>query len=47
VGKTIGEKRNAYRMLMGRPERSKPLGRPRYRGWIILKSILEKWGGMV
>jgi hypothetical protein len=24
-----GEKRNAYRILVGKPERKKPLGRPR------------------
>jgi hypothetical protein len=24
----IGQKRNAYRILMGRPERKRPLGRP-------------------
>jgi hypothetical protein len=27
----IGEKRNAYRLLVGRPDRKKPLGRPRRR----------------
>jgi hypothetical protein len=29
----MGEKRNAYRLLMGKPERTKPLGRPR-RKWV-------------
>jgi hypothetical protein len=29
----IGEKRNAYRLLVGKPEGKKPLGRPRRR-WI-------------
>jgi hypothetical protein len=28
-----GAKRNAYRSLMGKPERKKPLGRPRCR-WV-------------
>jgi hypothetical protein len=28
-----GEKRNAYRILVGRPERKRPLGRPRHR-WV-------------
>jgi hypothetical protein len=28
---TYGEKRDAYRILMGRPEGRKPLGRPRRR----------------
>jgi hypothetical protein len=27
----IGEKRNAYRILMGKPEGKRPLGRPRSR----------------
>jgi hypothetical protein len=29
----IGEKRNAYRVLVGKPEGKKPLGRPRLR-WV-------------
>jgi hypothetical protein len=28
---TNGEKRNAYRLLMGKPEGKRPLGRPRHR----------------
>jgi hypothetical protein len=28
-----GEKRNAYRLLVGKPEGRRPLGRPR-RGWL-------------
>jgi hypothetical protein len=28
-----GEKRNAYRILLGKPEEKRPLGRPR-RGWV-------------
>jgi hypothetical protein len=27
----MGEKRNAYRLLMGKPEGKRPLGRPRHR----------------
>jgi hypothetical protein len=27
----MGGKRNAYRILMGKPERKRPLGRPRRR----------------
>jgi hypothetical protein len=27
----MGEKRNAYRILVGKPEGKKPLGRPRRR----------------
>jgi hypothetical protein len=29
----MGEKRNAYRLLVGKPEGKKPLGRPR-RTWV-------------
>jgi hypothetical protein len=36
---TNGEKRNVYRILQGKPEGKRPLGRPR-REWIILKWIL-------
>jgi hypothetical protein len=38
----MGEKRNAYRILVGKPEEKRPLGRPRRRGWRILKWILER-----
>jgi hypothetical protein len=37
----IGEKRNAYRLLVGKPEEKRKLGRPRSRwvnntlGWIF------------
>jgi hypothetical protein len=30
---TKGDKRNAYRLLVGKPERKRPLGRPRRR-WV-------------
>jgi hypothetical protein len=39
----MGEKRNAYRLLVGKPEGKRPLGRPRCNGWIILGWILERW----
>jgi hypothetical protein len=29
----MGEKRNAYRLLVGKPEETRPLGRPRLR-WV-------------
>jgi hypothetical protein len=29
----MGQKRNAYRLLVGKPERRRPLGRPRRR-WV-------------
>jgi hypothetical protein len=40
----LGEKRGAYRILVGRPEGRRPLGRPRHNGRIILKWI-KKWDG--
>jgi hypothetical protein len=36
------ENRNAYRILVGKPEGKKPLGRPRRSGCTILKWILER-----
>jgi hypothetical protein len=38
----MGEKRNVYRLLVGKPERKRPLGRPRRR-WIgnIKTDLLE------
>jgi hypothetical protein len=42
----MGEKRNAYRILVGKPERKRPLGRPRHR-WVGIKCILERHGLMV
>jgi hypothetical protein len=33
VYSTNGEKRNAYRILVGKPEGKKPLGRPRH-SWV-------------
>jgi hypothetical protein len=40
----IGEKRNAYRILVGDPEGKLPLGRPRRRWVKILKWILDRMG---
>jgi hypothetical protein len=45
----IGKKRNAYRILVGKPEGKNPLGRPRRR-WVdnIKKDLREiGWDGMV
>jgi hypothetical protein len=36
---TNGEKRNANRLLVGKPEGKRPLGRPR--------RILERWDGVM
>jgi hypothetical protein len=44
----MGEKRNAYRILVGKPERKKPLERPR-RWWVdYIKIDLEEivWDGV-
>jgi hypothetical protein len=44
----MGEKRNAYRLLVGKPEGKRPLGRPRHR-WVdnIKLYLLEiGWGGV-
>jgi hypothetical protein len=44
----MGEKRNACRILVGKPEGKKPLGRPRRR-WVenIKIDLIEiEWDGM-
>jgi hypothetical protein len=43
----IGQKRNAYMLLVGKPERKRPLGRQRHRWWIILGWILGRWDGVM
>jgi hypothetical protein len=42
----MGEKRGAYRILMGRPEVRRPLGRPRRRWEDNIKMDLQEvgWG---
>jgi hypothetical protein len=45
---TNGEQRNAYRILVKKPEGKRPLGRPR-RTWVdnIKMNVIEiGWGGM-
>jgi hypothetical protein len=37
VCSTNGEKMNTYRILVGKLEGKRPLGRPRDRWWIILR----------
>jgi hypothetical protein len=39
-----GERRGAYRALLGKPEGRRPLGRPGVDGRIILKWIFERLG---
>jgi hypothetical protein len=45
----MGEKRNAYRILVGKPEGKGPLGRPRHSSWEDnIKADLGEieWDGM-
>jgi hypothetical protein len=44
----MGEKRNAYRILLGNPEGKRPLGRLRRRWVDNIKMGLREmgWGGM-
>jgi hypothetical protein len=39
------ERKGAYRVFVGKPERRRPLGRPRHRWEENLKWIFEKWAG--
>jgi hypothetical protein len=55
----LGEKRNAYRLLVGTPEGRRPLGSPRRRwvdnirmdlvevGWIVLTQDRNRWRALV
>jgi hypothetical protein len=45
---TNGENRNAYRILVGKPEVNRPLGRPRRRWEVNIRINLREigWGGM-
>jgi hypothetical protein len=43
----LGEKRNAYRLLVGKPEGRRPLGRPRRRWLDIRMDLVEVgWGDL-
>jgi hypothetical protein len=44
----MGEKRNAYRILVGKPDGTRPLGRPRRRWVDNIKMYLREigWDGM-
>jgi hypothetical protein len=50
----MGEKRNVYRLLVGKPEGKRPLGRPRCRwidnikmDWIVLAQDRYRWRALV
>jgi tRNA threonylcarbamoyladenosine modification (KEOPS) complex Pcc1 subunit len=40
----MGEKRNVYRLLVGKPEEKRPLGRPRRRWMDNIKMDLSEIG---
>jgi hypothetical protein len=44
----MGERRSAYRILVGNPEGKRPLGRPRYKCEGNIRMDLREigWGGM-
>jgi hypothetical protein len=39
----LGERRDAYEVLVGKPKGKRPLGRPKIDGRIILRRIFRKW----
>jgi hypothetical protein len=41
----MGEKRNAYRIMAGKPQEKRPLGRPRRR-WVDNIKIEIGWDGL-
>jgi len=43
----MGEGRGVDRVLVGKPEGKRPLGKPRRRWRIILRWIFSKWEGVV
>jgi hypothetical protein len=40
----MGERKSVYRVLVGKPEGKRPIGRPDVDGRIILRWIFRKWG---
>jgi hypothetical protein len=41
----MGEIKRSYRVLVGKSEEKRLLGRPRRRWGIILKRVFKKWDG--
>jgi hypothetical protein len=41
----MGQIRNAYKILVSKPERKRPLRRPKHRWKLILECITGKYGG--
>jgi hypothetical protein len=39
----VGERRDAYRVLMGKSERNRPLEDPGLDRWVILRRNNRKW----
>jgi hypothetical protein len=42
---TYGERRGAYRVLMGKPEGRRPLRRPRHKWEDNIRMDFEEWNG--
>jgi hypothetical protein len=43
---TYGEMRNSYKILVGKPEGKRPLGRPRRDGKILERILEKRWKGV-
>jgi hypothetical protein len=39
----MGEKRNTYVLLVGKPQGKRPLGRTKFRWVYNIKIVLERW----
>jgi hypothetical protein len=42
----MGDRRGEYRHLLGKPERKRPIGKPRSRWEDLIKWIFKKWDGV-
>jgi len=43
----VGEESGVYRVLLGKPEGRRPLGRPRLDEWILLGWISRRWNVVI